>query len=44
MILTKLENLNSVLNIFQETHDFLALTKLVTICIFLKTADRRFRD
>ena len=44
MILTKFENLNSILNIFQETHDFLVLTDIVTICIYLRTTDRHFRD
>ena len=33
MILNNSENLNSILNIFQETHDFLVLTDPVIICI-----------
>ena len=33
MILTNFENLNSVSNIFQETHDFLVLKDPVIICI-----------
>ena len=37
MLLTNFENLNSIPNIFQETHDFLVLTDLVIICIYLRT-------
>ena len=44
MILTNLENLNSISNIFQETHDFLVLAEPVIICIYLRTTDRHFRD
>ena len=44
MILTNFENLNSILNIFQETHDFLVLMDPVIICIYLRTTDRNFRD
>ena len=33
MIFTNFENLNFILNIFQETHDFLVLTDPVIICI-----------
>ena len=44
MLLTNFENLNSISNIFQETHDFLAWTDPQIICIYLKTADMHFRD
>ena len=44
MILTNFENLNSISNIFQETHDFLVLTDPVIICIYLRTTNRHFRD
>ena len=37
MLLTNFENLNSIPNIFQETHNFLVLTDLVIICIYLRT-------
>ena len=40
---TNFENSNSISNIFQETH-VLVLTDPVIICIFLRTADRNFRD
>ena len=43
MILTNLENLNSISNIFQETHDFLVLKNPVIICTYLKTTDGHFR-
>ena len=39
MILNNFENLNSVLNSFQETHDFLVLTDPVIIFIYLRTTD-----
>ena len=44
MFLTNFENLNSILNIFQETHDFLVLTDPIIICIYLRSTDRHFRD
>ena len=44
MLLTNFENLNFILNIFQETHDFLVLTDPVIICIYLRTTNRHFRD
>ena len=44
MLLTSFENLNSILKIFQETHDFLVLMDPITICVYLKTTDRHFRE
>ena len=44
MVLTNFENLNSISNSSQETHDFLVLTNPVIICIHLRTTDRHFRD
>ena len=44
MLLTNFEHLNSILNIFQETHNFLVLTDPLIICICLRTTDRHFRD
>ena len=44
MILSNFENLNSILNIFQETHYFLVLTDPVTTCMYLRTTNRHFRD
>ena len=44
MLLTNFENLNSISNIFQETHDFLVLTEPLIICIYLRTTDRQFCD
>ena len=44
MILTNLENLNSISNIFQETHDFLVLADPVIVGIYLRTTDRHFCD
>ena len=44
MLLTNFENLNSISNIFQETHDFLVLTGPVIICIYSSATDRHFRD
>ena len=44
MLLTNFENLNSILSIFQETHDFLVLADPVIICIYLRTTERHFRD
>ena len=43
-LLTNFENLNSIWNIFRETHYFLVLTDLVIICIYLRTTDRPFRN
>ena len=40
MCLTNFENVNSILNIFQEKHDFLVLTDPVIICICLRTTGR----
>ena len=40
MCLTNFENVSSILNIFQEKHDFLVLTDPVIICIYLRTTDR----
>ena len=42
MLLTNFENLTSILNIFQDTHDFLVLTDPAILCIYLRTADRQF--
>ena len=42
--LNKFENLNSILNIFQKTHDFLVFTGPLIICIYLRTTGRHFRD
>ena len=44
VILTIFENLNSILNIFQETHNFLVLTDPSIICIYLRTTDKHFCD
>ena len=44
MILTNLENLNSISNIFQETHYFLVLADPVIVGIYLRTTDRHFCD
>ena len=44
ILLTNIENLNSILNISQETHDVLVLTDLVIICIYLRTTDRQLSD
>ena len=44
IIFTSFEKLNSISNIFQETHDTLVLTDPVIICIYLRTIDRHFRD
>ena len=43
-LLTNFENLNSVSNIFRETHDFLVLMDPVIISIYLRTTDRHFYD
>ena len=43
MILTNFENLNSIWNIFQETHDFLFLIDPVIICIYLRITERHFQ-
>ena len=40
MVLNNFENLNSISN----NHDFLVLTELVIICIYLRTTDKHFRD
>ena len=42
MILTNFENVNSILNIFQETHNFIVLTEPVIIGIYFRTTDRQF--
>ena len=42
--MTNFENLNSISNIFQKTHDFLVLADPVIICIYLRTTERHFRD
>ena len=44
MLLTNFENINSISNIFQETHDFLVLTDPVIICIYLGITERQFLD
>ena len=44
IILTNIENLNSTLNIFQETHNVLVLIDSVIICIYLRTTDRPLGD
>ena len=44
MILNNFENLNSIWNLFQETHELLILTDPVIICIYLRTTVRLFRD
>ena len=44
MLLTNFENVSSISNIFQETHDFLVLADQLIICIYLRTTDRYFRD
>ena len=41
---SEFENLNSISNIFQETHNFLVLTDPVIICVYLKTTDKHFHD
>ena len=43
MILTNFENLDSILNIFQETQYILVLTGPVIICIYSSTTDRHLR-
>ena len=44
MLLTNFENLNSISNIFQKTHNFLVLTDPVIISIYSRTIDRHFCD
>ena len=44
MILNNFEYFSSISNIFQETHNFLVLTDLVIICVYLRIIDRDFRD
>ena len=44
MLLTNFENLNSVLGIFHETHDYLVSSDSVIICIYIKTNSRHFSD
>ena len=44
MILTNFKHLNSISNIFQETHDFFFLTDPVIICIYLGISERHFCD
>ena len=38
------ENWNFILNIFQETQDFLVLADPINICNYLQTTDKHFRD
>ena len=40
IILTNFENLISISNIFQATHDFFVFTDQVIICIYFRTTDR----
>ena len=42
LIHEKFENLNSIPNIFRETHDFLVLMESVIICIYLRKSQRKF--
>ena len=44
MLLNNFENLVSISNILQETHDFLVFTDPAVTCIYLRTSDRHFRD
>ena len=44
MLLANFENLSSISNIFQKTHDILVLADPLIICIYLRTTDRHFRD
>ena len=44
MLLVNFKNLDSIWNIFKETHDFLLLTDPGIICNFLRTTGRHFRD
>ena len=44
MILTNFEKLNSISNIFQETHDFFVLTDPVIIYIYLRTTESHLCD
>ena len=44
MLLSNIQNLNSISNILQKTHNFLVLTDPVFICIYLRTTNRHFRD
>ena len=43
ILLTNLQNLNFISNIFREIHDLLVLTDPVIICIYLRTTDSHFR-
>ena len=44
MILNNFEISISILNIFQETQNFLVLTEPLINCIYLRTTDRHFSD
>ena len=44
MILINFETLNSISNIFQETHHLLVLTDPAIIYIYLRTTGKHFRD
>ena len=44
MLLANFENLNSVSDIFHETHDYLVSTDSIIICIYIKTNSRHFSD
>ena len=44
MLLTNAENLTSISNIFEETHDILVLADAVIMCIYLGTTNRHFCD
>ena len=44
MLLINFENLNSISNMSQETHDFLVFIDPVIICIYLRSTDRHFHD
>ena len=43
MLLTNFENVNSISNIFQETHDLSVLSDPLIICIYLRTTDNQFK-
>ena len=44
MFLINFENLSSISNIFQELHEFSALTDPAIICVYFRTTNRHFRD
>ena len=44
MILMNFENLNSILNTFEKTHDFLVLMNSLILGIYLRITHRCFRD